>query len=238
MGVVTLETLREGSRLLFDKPMYWTSFDLVNKVRWVLRKATGDRKIKVGHAGTLDPMATGLMIVCTGRETKKIESLMGLDKEYVATVRLGSTTPSFDLETEVDAVFATDHITDDLIEKALSGMKGLQMQVPPAFSAKFIDGKRAYELARKGEMREPAPVRIEIKEIEAFRREENDLMIRVLCSKGTYIRSLARDIGVALDSGAHLVALKRTAIGEFRIGDAVTPENFEDFVTMMKQTPS
>ena len=235
---MTLDTLRESSRLLFDKPLYWTSFDLVNKVRWVLRKATGVRKIRVGHAGTLDPLATGLMIVCTGRETKSIEGLMGLDKEYVATVRLGSTTPSFDLETEVDAEFPADHITDDLIAETLSGMLGEQMQVPPAFSAKFIDGKRAYELARKGEIREPAPVLIEIKEMEVLGREGNDLVVRALCSKGTYVRSLARDIGIALGSGAHLVALRRTAIGEFRVEDAVTPENFEKYVTMMKQTPS
>jgi len=235
---MTIDTLHKGSRLLFDKPLYWTSFDLVNKVRWVLRKATGDRKIKVGHAGTLDPLATGLMIVCTGRETKSIEGLMGLDKEYIATIRLGSTTPSFDLETEIDAEFPTDHITDGLIEKTLSDMLGKQMQVPPAFSAKSIDGKRAYELARKGEMKEPAPVMIEIKEMEVLEREGNELTITALCSKGTYIRSLARDIGIALGSGAHLVALRRTSIGEFSVEDAVTPENFEKFVTLMKQTPS
>jgi tRNA pseudouridine55 synthase len=238
MEGMTIDTLHKGSRLLFDKPLYWTSFDLVNKVRWVLRKATGDRKIKVGHAGTLDPLATGLMIVCTGRLTKSIEGLMGLDKEYVFNMKLGSTTPSFDLETEIDAEFPTDHITDGLIEKTLSEMTGKQMQVPPAFSAKFIDGKRAYELARKGEIREPTPVMVTIMEMELMERKGNELVIRVICSKGTYIRSLARDIGIALGSGAHLIALKRTMIGDFRVEDAVTPENFEKYVTLMKQTPS
>ena len=238
MGEMTLDALRDGSRLLFDKPLYWTSFDLVNKVRWVLRKATGIKKIKVGHAGTLDPLATGLMVVCTGRETKGIEGLMGLDKEYVATLRLGSTTPSFDLETETDAEFPTEHITDELLEKRLSSMVGEQMQVPPAFSAKFIEGKRAYELARKGEGREPAPVKIVIREIEVLSRNGNDVVVRVLCSKGTYVRSLARDIGIALDSGAHLAALRRIVIGDFRVEDAETPADFEKFVTLMKQTPS
>ncbi|MBM3419511.1 MAG: tRNA pseudouridine(55) synthase TruB [Bacteroidetes bacterium] len=238
MSRVTLEGLREGSVLLFDKPLYWTSFDLVNKVRGVLRIATGEKKIKVGHAGTLDPLATGLMIVCTGKKTKTIETLTGLDKEYLATIRLGSTTPSFDLETEVNSVYGVEHITDEMILPALLAFEGEQLQVPPVFSAKYIEGKRSYELARKGIHREPAPVRVTIKKIEMLGYSGNDLLIRVLCSKGTYIRSLARDIGVALGSGGHLTGLRRTAIGDYVVGSAVSPPEFENFVTLMKQSPS
>lgn len=238
MTGLTLENLKEGSVLLFDKPLYWTSFDLVNKVRRVLRIATGEKKIKVGHAGTLDPLATGLMVVCTGRKTRTIESLTGLDKEYVATVRLGSTTPSLDLETGPDAFFQISHITDEMIAGALKGFEGEQLQVPPAFSAKFIDGKRSYDLARKGVFRELSPFRIIIREIELLGRSGNDLNIRIVCSKGTYIRSLARDIGASLESGAHLAGLKRTRVGSFRLEDAVSPGDFENFVTLMKQSPS
>ena len=238
MNEFKIEKLKEGSVLLFDKPLYWTSFDLVNKVRRVIRIATGERKIKVGHAGTLDPLATGLMIVCTGRETKSIEGMIGLEKEYVATIRLGSTTPSFDLETEVDTVFPTEHISREQIDRVIVGMIGEQMQVPPAFSAKFIEGKRAYEYARKGDMREPGAVKINIREMELVDYVGNDVTVRVLCSKGTYIRSLARDFGLALGSGGHLIALKRTRIGDFLLKDAVSIGNFENYVALMKQTPS
>ncbi|MBE0675795.1 MAG: tRNA pseudouridine(55) synthase TruB [Bacteroidales bacterium] len=238
MRLVGIDELREGSTLLFDKPMYWTSFDLVNKVRGILKKATGDKKIKVGHAGTLDPLATGLMIVCTGRKTKSIAGMTDMDKEYIATFRLGSTTPSFDLETEVDAVYPVSHITNELIADIIVSMKGEQMQVPPVYSAKFIDGKRSYELARKGIMKEPPPVRVVIKELEVVGRKDNDMTIRALVSKGTYIRSLARDVGLALGSGAHLIELKRTRIGSYDLSEAVSVENFEKYVTLMQQTTS
>jgi tRNA pseudouridine55 synthase len=236
MSGVTIETLREGSLLLFDKPLYWTSFDLVNKVRNIARAATGEKKIKVGHAGTLDPLATGLMIVCTGRKTKSITSMIGLDKEYVATLKLGSTTPSFDLESEADGFYPVSHITNELIGSAIVKFTGEQLQTPPAFSAKMIDGKRAYEYARKGDMREPAPVSIVIRELELVRFADDELTLRILCSKGTYIRSLARDIGLELGSGAHLTSLKRTMIGDYRLADAVSPENFEKYIGLLKQT--
>ncbi|MDX9929408.1 MAG: tRNA pseudouridine(55) synthase TruB [Bacteroidales bacterium] len=238
MKDVTLESLREGSILTFDKPMYWTSFDLVNKVRRVITLASGGKKVKVGHAGTLDPLATGLMIVCTGRETKRIALMTDLDKEYIAVFRLGSTTPSHDLETETDATYPTEHITEEMIGSVIAGMHGEQVQVPPVFSAKLIDGKRAYELARMGIMKEPKPVKVMIREMELLGINSNDVTVRVLCSKGTYIRSLARDFGIALGSGAHLVSLTRTMIGEYRLGDAVTPENFEKFVILLKQSAS
>lgn len=236
MSGVTIETLREGTLLLFDKPMYWTSFDLVNKVRNIVRAATGEKKIKVGHAGTLDPLATGLMIVCTGRQTKSITGMIGLDKEYLATLKLGSTTPSFDLESEVDGVFPVSHITIELIGSVIVKFIGEQLQTPPAFSAKMIDGKRAYEYARKGDMREPAPATIVIREMELVSFSGDELTLRVLCSKGTYIRSLARDVGLALGSGAHLISLKRTRIGDYELADAVSLENFEKYTALLKQT--
>lgn len=236
MSGVTIEALREGMQLLFDKPMYWTSFDLVNKVRNIARAATGEKKMKVGHAGTLDPLATGLMIVCTGRQTKSITAMIGLDKEYVATLKLGSTTPSFDLESEADGFYPVSHITNELIGLVIVKFIGEQQQTPPAFSAKRIDGKRAYEYARKGDMREPAPVNIVIRELELVSFSGDELTIRILCSKGTYIRSLARDIGLALGSGAHLISLKRTRIGDYELANAVSPESFEKYLALLKQT--
>ena len=233
---VPLKTLKEGSLLLFDKPMYWTSFDLVNKVRLLITKALGEKKLKVGHAGTLDPLATGLMILCTGKETKSITAMVGMDKEYIATVRLGSTTPSFDLETEPDNFFDISHISNELINEVIVKFKGEQFQTPPAFSAKLIDGKRAYKFARAGDMREPMPVKIDIKELDVVGFAGDTLTIRVLCSKGTYIRSLARDIGLALGSGAHLINLKRTRVGDYKLADAVTLEEFEKYIELMKQT--
>lgn len=237
MEVITLERLQEGMILVFDKPLYWTSFDLVNKVRKIITIATG-QKVRVGHAGTLDPMATGLMVVCTGRETKNISAIVDLDKEYIATIRLGATTPSYDLETEIDATYPTDHLNEEHIRSAIAGFVGEQMQVPPVYSAKLIDGTRAYELARKGIMKEPVPVKINIKEAELLAVDGNDIIVRVVCSKGTYIRSLARDIGKALGSGACLAALKRTMTGKYKLKDAVNPDNFEKYVTLLKQNAS
>ena len=185
----------EGQVLLFNKPLYWTSFDLVNKVRIIIRSTLGIKKIKVGHAGTLDPLASGLMIICTGRETKKIDEFRDLDKEYVATIHLGATTPSFDLETETDEQYPTDHITEDLVREVLNGFLGEQMQVPPIFSAKLIAGKRAYEYARKGIEKTLKPVAIYFREIEMLLFYDlPEIKVRLVCSKGTYIRSFARDL--------------------------------------------
>ena len=225
----------EGKVLLFNKPLYWTSFDLVNKVRIIIRSTLGIKKIKVGHAGTLDPLASGLMIICTGRDTKKIDEFRDLDKEYIATIRLGATTPSFDLETETDNKYPTEHITEDLVRKTLNEFIGEQMQVPPIFSAKLIEGKRAYEYARKGIEKTLKAVPVYFREIELLSFALPEIKIRVLCSKGTYIRSFARDTGLALGSGGYLSALERTAIGSFHVDNAYDIENFQDFVGQMKK---
>lgn len=202
-----------GEILYIDKPLHWTSFDVVNKVRGALCRSLGVKKLKVGHAGTLDPLATGVMIVCTGKATKRIDELQGGVKEYVATLELGATTPSFDLEHEVDAHYPTEHITRRLLDEALAKFRGEIWQVPPVYSAVKIDGKRAYDYARKAQEVELKPKLLVIDELEVLRFEPPVLQIRVVCSKGTYIRALARDIGVALRSGAHLTALRRTRVG-------------------------
>lgn len=225
-----------GQVILFDKPLHWTSFDLVNKVRLMIRSELGIRKIKAGHAGTLDPLATGLMIILTGKATKRTDEFKDLDKEYVATVHLGKTTPSFDMETEVNGVFPTEHITRELLERKLMDFVGEQEQVPPLFSAKFIEGKRAYEFARKGHDRKLEPVKVVFREIELIDFTMPEASIRVLCSKGTYIRSLARDLGEALGSGGYISALRRTAIGEYRIDGATDLEKFGFFLKQLKQS--
>jgi len=225
----------KGQVLLFDKPLYWTSFDLINKVRIMIRSTLGIRKIKVGHAGTLDPLATGLMIICTGRATKRIEEFRDMDKEYYATVHFGETTPSFDLETETDGRFPTGHITSELVRIILQGFKGEQKQMPPLYSAKLIGGKRAYEYARKGVIKKLEPVDIIYKEVELVSFGIPESRIRLLCSKGTYIRSFARDLGTALNSGCYLSALERTSIGSFKLENAFTLKKFEDFLEQMKQ---
>lgn len=220
--------------LLFDKPVYWTSFDLVNKVRIIIKSALGIKKIKTGHAGTLDPLASGLMIVCTGKATKRIEEFRDLDKEYIATIFLGATTPSYDLETEINGNYPVEHITENLVISALKGFIGKQMQVPPVHSAKYINGKRAYELARKGIDAEMTPVQVFFRDLELLSFTIPELQVRIVCSKGTYIRSFARDLGLALGSGAYLSSLQRTAIGNYKIADAYTLENFENLVKEMK----
>jgi tRNA pseudouridine55 synthase len=225
----------QGQVLLFNKPLYWTSFDLVNKVRNIIRSTLGIKKIKVGHAGTLDPLASGLMIICTGKETKNIDGFRDLDKEYRATIHLGETTPSFDLETETDTHYPTSHITEDLVREALSGFLGEQMQIPPIYSAKLIQGKRAYEYARQGIEKKLEPVAIHFREIELISFCPTELKIRIVCSKGTYIRSFARDLGIALKSGGYLSALERTAIGSFHLNKAYEIENFQEFVSQLKQ---
>jgi len=217
-----------GEILYFDKPLHWTSFNLVAKVRSALCHKLGVRKLKVGHAGTLDPLATGVVTVCTGKATKRIDELQAHTKEYVATLQLGATTPSFDLETAIDATFPTGHITEDGIREVLTHFLGRIEQVPPAFSACKVDGHRAYDLARKGkEVQLKAKVLV-IDEIELqhFSQESMQMTIRVVCSKGTYIRALARDIGEALQSGAHLIALRRTRVGEIRVEDCMKMEDF------------
>ena len=214
-----------GQVLAFDKPYGITSFALVNKVRWLLTQRMGGKKIKVGHAGTLDPLATGVMVICTGRATKSIDSLQAGVKEYVATLQLGATTPSYDLEHPIDATYPTAHITRALIDEALPRFVGEIMQVPPAFSACKVEGKRAYDLARRGENVElrAKPLRIDEMEVIGWDAETMRLSLRIVCSKGTYIRALARDIGQALQSGAHLTALRRTQVGNCRIEGCHTP---------------
>ena len=206
-----------GEILYINKPYRWTSFDVVGKLRIAICRRIGQKKLKVGHAGTLDPLATGVMIVCTGKATKRIEELQAGTKEYVATLRLGATTPSFDLEHEVDATYPTAHITRPMVEEVLKSFVGTIEQVPPAFSACMVDGKRAYQLARKT---------LTIDELELMDYSMPDIKLRVVCSKGTYIRALARDIGIALQSGAHLVALERTKVGDVTLDDCMTPEDF------------
>ena len=221
----------EGTILAFDKPLHWTSFDVVNRVRGMLCRRLGLKKLKVGHTGTLDPLATGVVIVCTGKKTKQIDALMEHTKEYIATLQLGATTPSYDLEHPIDATFPTEHITHEMIEQVLPTFKGEQWQVPPIYSAVKINGKRAYDYARKGqeESVELKPKLLVIDEIELlnFDARTMQLTIRVVCSKGTYIRALARDIGERLQSGAHLIALRRTKVGERSVDDCLTVEQFE-----------
>ena len=224
----------EGQVLLFDKPVYWTSFDLVNKVRIIIRSTFGIKKIKVGHAGTLDPLARGLMIVCTGKTTRKIDDFRDLDKEYVATIHLGETTPSFDLETETDNRYPTDHITEEMVKDVLAGFLGEQKQLPPMYSAKLISGKRAYEFARKGIEKKLDPVTVFFKEIELLSFEIPEIKVRLLCSKGTYIRSFARDFGTALKSGGYLSSLERTAIGVYHVRNAYSLDKFQEYIEQMK----
>ncbi len=228
-------TFEEGEVLLFDKPLYWTSFDLVRKVKMVIRHSCGLKKLKVGHAGTLDPLATGLMIICTGKATKRIEEFRDLRKEYMAVIRLGQTTPSFDCESEVDREYPVEHITEELINDALDRFKGEQMQEPPLFSAKFVDGKRAYELARKKIDKRLDKVKVVFHELELIDFKGTEVRVRIICSKGTYVRAFARDLGEAVNSGAHLTALVRTAIGDYSLEKALTPDDFQFILNRMKQ---
>lgn len=209
--------LISGEIIGVDKPLGWTSFDVVKRLRGAIQRRLGVRKFKVGHAGTLDPLATGVLIICTGRATREIERLQNGTKEYVADIRLGATTPSFDLETEIDATYPWEHIDLPLIEGILPRFQGKVMQVPPVFSAVKVDGKRAYKFARKGEDVELKAKPLEISDLEVISYEAPLLRLRIVCSKGTYIRAIARDIGQALGSGGHLVALRRTRVGEIKV---------------------
>lgn len=221
---------KEGEVLYFDKPLKWTSFAVVNKIRYHISRKLGVKKIKVGHAGTLDPLATGVMIICTGKATKRIEEFQYHTKEYIATLQLGATTPSFDLEKEIDATYPTEHITREMVENVLKKFTGTIEQIPPAFSACKVDGKRAYDLARNGDEVELKPKILVIDEIELLECNLPEIKIRVVCSKGTYIRALARDIGEALQSGAHLTGLVRTRVGNVRLEDCMKVEDFETWL--------
>ncbi len=225
------EEFTEGKVLLIDKPLTWSSFQAVNKVKWSLKKHLGLKKLKVGHAGTLDPLATGLLIICTGKFTKRIQELQGMEKEYTGTFHIGATTPSYDLETEIDQTFDISHIDENLVQQTVQQFLGEIDQKPPVFSAIKKDGKRLYEHARKGEEVEIASRKTTIYEFELTRIALPEVDFRVVCSKGTYIRSLAHDFGVALGAGAHLTALRRTKIGEFNVADAISPQAFEESVT-------
>jgi tRNA pseudouridine55 synthase len=225
-----------GEVLLFDKPYRWTSFDLVGKVRNFLSRELKVKKLKVGHAGTLDPLATGLMVLCTGKATKQVDSLQAQEKEYIATLKLGATTPSFDCETAEDQWFNTDHINIELFSEKLREFQGSIEQVPPSFSAVKINGKRAYKHARAGRDPELKPKTIVIRNIELLSFTMPEAILSVTCSKGTYIRALARDIGIVLGSGAYLTALRRTRIGDFYVENAMTFEKFrEKFKTAIDQ---
>lgn len=226
-----------GEAIYIDKPLTWTSFDVVKRLRSTLLRRLGLKKLKVGHAGTLDPLATGVMIVVTGRSTKLIDTLQAGEKEYIATICLGATTPSYDLETEIDARYPTDHITRQSVEEILPRFTGTIMQVPPAFSACKVDGHRAYRTARKGGTVELKAKPLEIKELELMEYTEGEaptLTLRVVCGKGTYIRALARDIGEALHCGAHLTALRRTRVGNVAVGDCVSVDTA---VSFLQQAP-
>ncbi|WP_373727909.1 tRNA pseudouridine(55) synthase TruB [Bacteroides heparinolyticus] len=221
---------KEGEVLYFNKPLGWTSFKVVGHARYHICRRMKVKKLKVGHAGTLDPLATGVMIVCTGKATKKIEEFQYHTKEYVATIQLGATTPSYDLEHEIDARYPTEHITRRLVEEALKKFIGEIEQVPPAFSACMVNGKRAYDLARKGKEVELKPKLLVIDEIELLECNLPEIKVRVVCSKGTYIRALARDIGQALESGAHLTALQRTRVGDVHIEECLNPLDFKEWI--------
>lgn len=223
---LSAEDYIEGQILLFDKPLEWTSFQVVNKVRWLIKSRHRIKKIKVGHAGTLDPLATGLLILCTGKFTKRIEELQGQEKEYTGSFSMGATTPSYDLETEINETFSTDHLTEEDIHAATSEFLGDIAQFPPVFSALKKDGRRLYEFARTGEDVEIAARKVHIKEFEITRIALPEVDFRVVCSKGTYIRSLAFDFGKALGTGAHLSALRRTRIGNYSVKDAMSIDSF------------
>ncbi|GAA4280586.1 tRNA pseudouridine(55) synthase TruB [Gaetbulibacter aestuarii] len=227
----TKEDFLNGKVILIDKPLHWTSFQVVNKLRWAIRKAFNIKKIKVGHAGTLDPLATGLLVICTGKMTKQINTFQGQIKEYTGTIVLGSTTPSYDLETEIDKTYPTDHISETIIRETTKQFTGIIEQFPPVFSAIKKDGKRLYEFARDGEAVEIKSRQVEINTFDITKIDDLNVDFKVVCSKGTYIRSLAHDFGKALDAGAHLSALRRTKIGEFHVDDALS---IDDFINNLK----
>lgn len=222
----TEEDFKNGQVLLIDKPLTWSSFQAVNKLRWHIKQRFKIKKIKVGHAGTLDPLATGLLIICTGKQTKEIHTYQGQIKEYIGVFTLGATTPSYDLETEIDQIFSTEHITEELLKETTKQFVGDIQQKPPIFSAIKKDGKRLYELARKGETTEIKARTVTVSHFEITKIDLPNMEVKIVCSKGTYIRSLAYDFGKALNSGAHLSALRRTKIGNFSVENASSIEDF------------
>lgn len=228
---MTEEAYKNGQVLLIDKPLTWTSFQVVNKLRWEIRQRFNIKKIKVGHAGTLDPLATGLLIICTGKQTKQIDTYQGQVKEYTGTFKLGETTPSYDLETEINNTFPTAHITEELLHETTKQFVGEIQQKPPIFSAIKKDGKRLYELARKGETTEIKERTVTVSSFEITKIKLPEVEFRIICSKGTYIRSIAFDYGKALNSGGYLSALRRTKIGNFSVDDAFS---VEEFITNLK----
>ncbi|MDE7419507.1 MAG: tRNA pseudouridine(55) synthase TruB [Muribaculaceae bacterium] len=225
-----------GEIIGIDKPLGWTSFDAVKRIRGAIQRRLNVKKFKVGHAGTLDPLATGVLIICTGRSTRDIERLQNGTKEYVATIRLGATTPSFDLETEIDAEYPFEHISEDMVREILPRFTGHIMQVPPVFSAVKVDGKRAYKYARKGKEVELKAKPLVIEELEMLPSILPELKLRIVCSKGTYIRALTRDIGAALNSGAHLTVLCRTRVGNVRLADCLTVEQAVEKISSCELT--
>jgi tRNA pseudouridine55 synthase len=229
------ESLLAGEVILIDKPLNWTSFQVVNKIRWLIRKNFDIKKIKVGHAGTLDPLATGLLIICCGKMTKEIDRFQAQEKTYSGTFRIGATTPSYDLETEIDQVYPTDHISLDFLEKSRLNFLGHIEQQPPIFSALKKEGKRLYEYARKGEEIEVPMRRVNIHQFDINTSSFPDIQFEINCSKGTYIRSLAHDFGKDLESGAHLTSLRREKIGEYHVNKAFSIETFESLVMRNQQ---
>ncbi len=223
---MTEEAYKNGQVLLIDKPLTWTSFQVVNKLRWEIRQRFNIKKIKVGHAGTLDPLATGLLIICTGKQTKQIDTYQGQIKEYIGTFTLGATTPSYDLETEINNTFPTAHITEELLHETTKQFVGEIQQKPPIFSAIKKEGKRLYELARKGETTEIKERTVTVSSFEITEIKLPEVGFRIICSKGTYIRSIAFDYGKALNSGGHLSTLRRTKIGNFSVDNALSVEGF------------
>ena len=221
------EEIVEGMVVSIDKPYRWTSADVVRKVKFLMQRRTKIRKIKVGHAGTLDPLATGILLVCIGKATKSSEKLQTQRKEYIASIRLGATTPSFDLEKEIDHTYPYEHITEEAVREVLRRMVGVQEQMPPLFSAKIVDGARAYEWARSGVQATLTPSKIEIFETNLLQYNPPDIIVQIQCSKGTYIRAFARDLGEALQSGAHLTNLERSQNGPFSVANAISIEIFE-----------
>ncbi len=228
---VSVDDFKEGQLLLIDKPLHWTSFQAVNKIRWAIRKKFNLKKIKVGHAGTLDPLATGLLIICTGKLTKRIADIQGQPKEYTGTITLGATTPSYDLETAIDHTFPIEHITEELLSTTAQRFMGEIKQFPPVFSAVKKDGKRLYEFARAGKEVSVEARKINIYSFELTHIALPEVHFRVRCSKGTYIRSLAHDFGKALESGGHLTSLRRTKIGDYDVKEAISPEKFVNNLT-------
>lgn len=228
-NTLSSETMEEGVVLSINKPHGWTSADVVRKIKFTLQRHLKIKKIKVGHAGTLDPLATGVLLICIGKATKEVEKLQAQEKEYIASIRLGATTPSYDLEKEIDQTCPFTHITKEAVEEALQAMIGAQEQIPPQFSAKLVGGKRAYERARSGVEITLTPSKIEIYDVELLKFDLPDIVVRIRCSKGTYIRAFARDLGESLQSGAHLTDLVRSQNGNFRVENSMNPETFTVF---------